>query len=236
MAETITEHFWAAERTLDRELSKHSIFLRLERTTGIKKTHLIGLAVGLVAFLLALRVASDLLLAVVAFAYPAIMTVSAIERNDKSEDTHWLSYWLVLAFWSTLESLTGGLLPGLVPWYSTVKLIGCIWLFMPQTRGATTVYGAVVRPLALMARDHPTMKDVMGKVQRNAAEAGHKIGKATEDAKAMAREAAREVTKEFSREAPVSKDASSSKDASMSRDASVSKESSKSSASSKKDE
>jgi receptor expression-enhancing protein 5/6 len=226
MAETIKEQFCAAERTLDRELSKHPIFLRLERSTGIKKTHQIGLAVGLVAFLLALRVAGDLLLAVVAFAYPAIMTVSAIERNDKSEDTHWLSYWLVLAFWSTLESLTGGVLPGIVPWYSTVKLAGCIWLFMPQTRGATIVYGAVVRPLALMVRDHPSMKDVMGKMQQNAAEAGQKIGKATENAKTMAREAAREVTKEFTKERPREVPESQG----------VAKEGPKSSANSKKDE
>lgn len=195
MAETVKEQLVAAERTLDRELSKHPVFLRLERATGQKKTTLVGLAVASIVTFFLLRMAADILLAVVAFAYPAIMTVTAIEKHDKAEDTHWLSYWLVLAFWSMMESLTGGLFSNMIPMYSVVKLAICVWLFLPQTRGATTVYEKVVRPLALTARDHPTVKDAMSRFQRGAEEASKVAGKSAKEIKESANEALKTAEK-----------------------------------------
>jgi receptor expression-enhancing protein 5/6 len=199
MADTIKEQLLAVERTLDRELSKHPIFLRLERSTGVKKTHAVGLFLAAVLFLFALRIASNIILALVAFLYPAMMTVTAIERHDKSEDTHWLAYWLVLAGWSTIESLTGELLVSIIPLYAVVKLAICVWLFMPQTRGATMVYERVVRPVVLTVRDHPSVQEAVGKVHKGASEASKAANRVADDIRSSTKEAVREAAKEASK-------------------------------------
>jgi hypothetical protein len=200
MAQTVNSQLSCMDERLDRELSKHAVFLQAERRTGIRKTRLVYLTVaGLVGFFV-LKWAADVVLALVAFVYPAVKTVTAIERGDKKEDAHWLVYWVVLAFWSTVESLTGELFPAIIPMYAVIKLAICIWLFSPQTRGATVVYERALRPVVLAVRDHPVTKDAVERVRKSTESFA---ADATKVAKETSAKAAKKVTAD---EAPKSID------------------------------
>ena len=167
MAQTVNNQLSCMDEKLDHELSKHAVFLQAERRTGIRKTRLVYLAVAGIAGFFVLKWAADVVLALVAFVYPAVKTVTAIERGDKKEDAHWLAYWLVLAFWSTVESLTGGLFPAIIPMYTVIKLAICAWLFLPKTRGATVVYENALRPVVLTIRDHPVTQNAVERVRQS---------------------------------------------------------------------
>ena len=144
-----------AEKNLDRILSAYPIFLQAERKTGVKKTRLVaGLGGGIILFGL-MHYIAEALTAIAAFAYPAAMTVAAIEANNKADDVHWLTYWMVLSLLTTIEAITCGWIKAIIPFYTLVKLALCVWLFLPQTQGATVIYKRILQPLVAMYRQSP---------------------------------------------------------------------------------
>lgn len=161
-ANNITEQLDAAERTLDRELSKYSIFLQAERKSGIKKTHLVvGAGFAVLSFIF-LQLLPTLTLTLIATVYPALMTVAAIEHHNKQEDTRWLTYWLVLGAMAFIHLITGGALERVVPLFNVIKAAFLVWLFLPSTRGATLIYEHAFRPLV----KQPGVKEALGKLQK----------------------------------------------------------------------
>lgn len=153
------------EKKLDRELSKHSVFLQMEQATGVPKTKLVALGLASILALLMFHYLSEMFTALVLFAYPAAMTVAAIESNNKSEDVHWMVYWMVVALLDTIEILSIGLLPSIIPFYSLVKLAFCIWMFLPQTKGASLMYKTVLRPLVGMYQNSPLYQSAVSKTK-----------------------------------------------------------------------
>ena len=199
MANTASDQIASINRSLDRELSKHAFFLQAERRTGVRKTHLVYLAVAIVLGYFVLRWAADVALALVAFAYPALMTVKAIEGSDKREHTHWMAYWLCLSFWSTVESLTGGLFPAIVPMYTVLKLAACLWLFLPRTRGATVLYEHAIHPIAQTLLNHPVVQDAAEQLRKSSEHFASSMNKTADDVSQTAKRFAEETSKRAER-------------------------------------
>ncbi|CAJ0931221.1 unnamed protein product, partial [Mesorhabditis belari] len=81
----------------------------------------------------------------IGFAYPAYASVKAIRTAAKDDDTQWLIYWTVFAFFSLIDFFTGALLKWF-PFYYVVKTIFLIYLSLPQTQGALYLYNKIIDP------------------------------------------------------------------------------------------
>lgn len=74
--------------------------------------------------------------------YPAFWTMKTIETNS-NDDKHWLTYWVCFATFNIIDTFSGFILR-FIPFYFILKIIFLIWLFMPNSHGATLVYQLLV--------------------------------------------------------------------------------------------
>jgi len=81
----------------------------------------------------------------VGFAFPAYASLKALESDSKDDDTQWLTYWVVYAFFDVLETFVD-LFEEWIPYYFFLKFFFLIWLFAPMTMGADVIYKNIVRP------------------------------------------------------------------------------------------
>ena len=74
------------------------------------------------------------------FIYPAYMSLQCIEsKPDAAEEKQWLTYWVIYSLFGILEGAMGFVM-NLIPYYSFFKIAMFMYLFHPQTEGATMVY------------------------------------------------------------------------------------------------
>ncbi|KAI9290989.1 receptor accessory protein 5 [Neoconidiobolus thromboides FSU 785] len=133
---------------LDKELSKYRVFHEIEAFAGVHKT-ILASGFGAVFFIfLVFNFAGSLITNLVAFVYPAYASFQAIESPGKEDDKQWLTYWIVVAFFSLIEYFTDFLLYW-VPFYYLMKTAFLIYLFLPYFRGAEHVYQSTLRPFIL---------------------------------------------------------------------------------------
>ena len=79
-----------------------------------------------------------------AFVYPAYMSFKAIDSPDATDDTQWLTYWVVFALFSIVESVMSFLVTW-IPFYYLIKVCFFAWLYHPKFMGAGLVYKQVVK-------------------------------------------------------------------------------------------
>lgn len=65
--------------------------------------------------------AAQLLCNLIAVAYPAYISLKALETSTKEDDTKWLTYWVLYAIFSVFEFFTG-YLPVIIPFYYLWKV------------------------------------------------------------------------------------------------------------------
>ena len=80
----------------------------------------------------------------VAVIYPSYWSIKAIESEEKGDDTQWLTYWVVFAFFTVFDTVGGAILQ-YIPFYFFIKIVFLIWCFLPNTRGATVIYNKILR-------------------------------------------------------------------------------------------
>jgi receptor expression-enhancing protein 5/6 len=78
---------------------------------------------------------------------PAYYSLLAIESPGKADDTHYLTYWVVYAFFSVIEFWSGVILYW-IPFYWVFKTIFFLYLSLPFYNGSRWIYVSVVRPIA----------------------------------------------------------------------------------------
>lgn len=116
----------------------------LEKKTGQPKVYFFAAGVTFLVSLIyglgGMKLVSDIL----CFAYPAYMSFKAIESADTVDDTQWLTYWVVFAFFSICENVMSFLV-AFIPFFFVIKLSFFAWLYHPKFMGAGLVYKQVIK-------------------------------------------------------------------------------------------
>ena len=138
------------EKQLDSHLSAHPVFEQVERQTGIRKTHLVGMFGVLFLSAVLSFIFPGLFFAVLNLAYPVWATARAADGHDKSEDVQWLAFWICYGLLSMkVDVLAAPILTRLFSPF-TISLLRSgllVFLYAPQTRGATLLWNQALRPI-----------------------------------------------------------------------------------------
>merc|ERR1712151_719568 len=78
------------------------------------------------------------------FLYPAIQSFNAIENKVRGDESQWLIYWVVYAFFSIIEVFVDFLLYW-IPFYYAFKMAFLLWAMLPQTKGAKYLYDSFLK-------------------------------------------------------------------------------------------
>ncbi|KAI8820746.1 TB2/DP1, HVA22 family-domain-containing protein [Fimicolochytrium jonesii] len=155
-------------KKLDVELSKVPVAVEVERRTGLPKTYIFGGIGAFFTVLIFLNIWGALLTNLLGFLYPAYASFKAVESPSKLDDTQWLTYWVVYAFFSVAEFWTDTLLYWF-PFYYAFKAALICYLALPQFRGAQFVYTSFLRPY--LASNERVVDSNFAKLRTNATSA-----------------------------------------------------------------
>jgi len=129
----------------DKRLVKYDMVENLHKKTGIKRAYLV-LGVGLFAFsFLLFGFGAGPLCNIVGYAYPLYASFKAINSDRKDDDSQWLTYWVVFAFFSLIESFADVFLFW-IPMYHFLKMAFLLWCYLPQWEGALLIYKKFIDP------------------------------------------------------------------------------------------
>jgi len=133
---------------MDASLGQYAPFRFLERVSGIPKVFIVF---GFLAILCAVLVYFAGLNATgkaLAFVVPAFMSYKTLEEDDVNEHIHWLTYWLVYGVFESTRLLWDNLFHWL-PYWELAKFVFLVWCALPQSRGCSFMYRAILRPMFL---------------------------------------------------------------------------------------
>ncbi|GFN20426.1 ER membrane protein DP1/Yop1 [Aspergillus tubingensis] len=130
---------------LDKELSKYPVLNNLERQTSVPKVYVILGLVGIYFFLVFFNIAGEFLVNLAGFLIPGYYSLNALFTAGKADDTQWLTYWVVYAFFTVVESAISA--PYWFPFYYIFKFALVLWMSLPQTNGAQIVFHSFIQPV-----------------------------------------------------------------------------------------
>ncbi|KAI2964791.1 hypothetical protein CBS147323_6202 [Aspergillus niger] len=130
---------------LDKELSKYPVLNNLERQTSVPKVYVILGLVGVYFFLVFFNIAGEFLVNLAGFLIPGYYSLNALFTAGKADDTQWLTYWVVYAFFTVIESAISA--PYWFPFYYIFKFALVLWMSLPQTNGAQVVFHSFIQPV-----------------------------------------------------------------------------------------
>eukprot|EP00088_Acartia_fossae_P064583 TRINITY_DN79513_c0_g1_i1.p2 TRINITY_DN79513_c0_g1~~TRINITY_DN79513_c0_g1_i1.p2 ORF type:complete len:165 (+),score=8.95 TRINITY_DN79513_c0_g1_i1:306-800(+) len=135
---------------LDRELGKYKPLSDIETKTGVPKVYsTLGVCAILFIFII-FDLGAQLIVNLAGFLYPAYQSFKALETARKTDDEHWLTYWIVFGLFNTLEYFKDAMIY-YIPFFYVFKLAFLLWLYLPWTNGARTVYLSFIRPAFLQS-------------------------------------------------------------------------------------
>jgi receptor expression-enhancing protein 5/6 len=138
------------------------------------------MAVGvLLAALIFFGIGAGSLCSLVGFIYPAYKSFEAIESKNRGDDTQWLIYWIVYAFFSIIEVFIDFLVYW-IPFYYAFKLAFLLWAMLPQTKGAKFLYDSFLKDF---------LKTHESKIDQALADAKKNVGQVYAEASAASSEA-----------------------------------------------
>ncbi|KAK8142525.1 ER membrane protein DP1/Yop1 [Beauveria asiatica] len=130
--------------TLDRELSKYPALNNLERQAGVPKAYAVIGVGALYFFLIIFNLGGQLLTNFAGFVIPGYYSLAALFTDTKDDDTQWLTYWVVFAFFSVVESFFN--IVYWFPFYFVFKFVFLLWLSLPMFRGAEIIFRSFLAP------------------------------------------------------------------------------------------
>jgi receptor expression-enhancing protein 5/6 len=130
---------------LDKELSKYPALNNFERQTSIPKVYVVLGLLALYFFLVFFNIAGEFLVNFAGFVIPGYYSLEALFSVSKTDDTQWLTYWVVYAFLTVIESMINAVY--WFPFYYTFKFILILWMALPQTGGAQLLFHNVINPV-----------------------------------------------------------------------------------------
>ncbi|KAJ6787579.1 hypothetical protein PWT90_00662 [Aphanocladium album] len=129
---------------LDRELSKYPALNNLEKQAGVPKAYAVIGVAALYFFLIIFNLGGQLLTNFAGFVIPGYYSLAALFTETKDDDTQWLTYWVVFAFFSVIESFFN--IVYWFPFYFVFKFVFLLWLSLPMFRGAEIVFRSFLAP------------------------------------------------------------------------------------------
>uniref|UniRef100_A0A0K8TRV3 Receptor expression-enhancing protein n=1 Tax=Tabanus bromius TaxID=304241 RepID=A0A0K8TRV3_TABBR len=143
------------------------LFDFVEVKTNVPRVYVfLGLA-GFFALYLAFGYGAQLLCNAVGVAYPAYISIHAIESSSKLDDTRWLTYWVTFGILSVIEHFSG-FLCSFIPFYWLLKCIFLIWCMLPvENNGSVIIYRNIVRPYFVKHHEaaDKALDDLVGKAK-----------------------------------------------------------------------
>ncbi|KAJ5443249.1 hypothetical protein N7445_004362 [Penicillium cf. griseofulvum] len=130
---------------LDKELSKYPVLANLERQTNVPKVYVILGLVGVYFFLVFFNIAGEFLVNFAGFLVPGYYSLQALFTSSTKDDTQWLTYWVVFAFLTVIESAISAAY--WFPFYYIFKFVLIMWMALPQTSGAQVVFHSFLQPV-----------------------------------------------------------------------------------------
>ncbi|KAJ5958442.1 uncharacterized protein N7479_005592 [Penicillium vulpinum] len=130
---------------LDKELSKYPVLANLERQTNVPKVYVILGLVGVYFFLVFFNIAGEFLVNFAGFLVPGYYSLQALFTSSTKDDTQWLTYWVVFAFLTVVESAISAAY--WFPFYYIFKFCLIMWMALPQTGGAQIVFHSFLQPV-----------------------------------------------------------------------------------------
>jgi len=118
--------------------------------TGVEKAYVVLATATLPIFILMAAGSTTLMIDIIGFGYPMYQSMKALETPDTDDDKQWLTYWLIFSLFKITEGVIGVFLQ-LIPFYFIAKICFLVWCYYPSTRGATTIYNALVKPYIVPA-------------------------------------------------------------------------------------
>jgi receptor expression-enhancing protein 5/6 len=133
-------------KILDTQGKKFPQVVAIAQKIGIETGQLIAGAIVIWALFIILTMGGTILTMTLSVLYPAFKSVQALETKDTDDDDKiWLTYWCVFGGFTLLDDFFGFLL-NMIPFYAYIKVGFFLWLMLPQTRGANTVYKSGLKP------------------------------------------------------------------------------------------
>ncbi|KAG6609106.1 ER membrane protein DP1/Yop1 [Phytophthora cinnamomi] len=155
------------------KLERYEKIVELEKQTGVDKFYIFCVGALLAGILLFVVGGEELVVGLVGFIYPAYMSFKAINTPGTGDDTQWLTYWVVYAFFNLTESITD-LVLSWIPFYFFFKIAFLVWSYHPTTQGSSIIYNSLIKPYvaphvgqidSALKRGEEAAKSVAAKIQ-----------------------------------------------------------------------
>jgi len=130
---------------IDKELSKYPVINNFEQQTSIPKVYAFLGLITTYFFFIFFNIGGQFLTNVAGFVIPGYYSLEALFSVSKTDDTQWLTYWVVFAFLTVFESAVNAVY--WFPFYYTFKFILVLWLALPITGGAQIVFRSFIHPV-----------------------------------------------------------------------------------------
>ncbi|KAJ9661739.1 ER membrane protein DP1/Yop1 [Coniosporium apollinis] len=130
---------------LDKELSKYPALNNLEKQTSVPKVYVVLGLGALYFFMIFFNIGGEFLVNTAGFLIPAYYSMDALFSSSRTDDTQWLTYWVVYAFLTVFESAVNAVY--WFPFYYTFKFILVLWMALPQTGGTQVVFRSFLQPV-----------------------------------------------------------------------------------------
>lgn len=112
---------------------------------GVQPWVVAGVGIAWIGGFLLWGFTGELVCTVVGLLYPMYGSFKALESQQFEEVAQWLRYWTAYAAMSLAENVFYRLLVW-VPFYHLLRILVVLWLFLPLTMGANSIYAWTVGP------------------------------------------------------------------------------------------
>ncbi|EEC50900.1 predicted protein [Phaeodactylum tricornutum CCAP 1055/1] len=165
-------------QVLRTKLDKYPVLQQAESTTSVPKEFLVLGGGLLFAVLTVFGIGIASLTSLVGFVYPAFKSFQAIETKSKGDDTQWLVYWVIFAFFSIIEVFVDVLLYW-IPFYFAFKLAFLLWAMLPQTKGAKFLYESFLKDL--LKKNESKIDQALANAKKNSGSFASEFSNAASD-------------------------------------------------------